>query len=135
MACGKQTNGQTDIAYTALCVAYRAVKQIANQSRGVYRNFCLGIPNSGCLGWIEVRPVLESRGKQGSSQHLNAFSSDLWKAHRSLSSWLGESCAAEWSFNHFFTARRSYASAVLGVVFCPSVCLSVCLSVTRVLCD
>jgi len=29
-----------------------------------------------------------------------------------------------------FTARRSYASAVLGIVI-----LSVCLSVTRVLCD
>jgi len=38
----------------------------------------------------------------------------------------------------FFTARRSYASAVLGVlILCVrlSVCLSVCLSVTRVLCD
>ena len=33
-----------------------------------------------------------------------------------------------------FTARRSYASAVLGVVIL-SVCLSVCQSVTRVLCD
>ena len=33
-----------------------------------------------------------------------------------------------------FTARRSYASAVLGVVIL-SVCPSVCLSVTRVLCD
>ena len=32
------------------------------------------------------------------------------------------------------TARRSYASAVLGVVI-RSVRLSVCLSVTRVLCD
>jgi len=37
-----------------------------------------------------------------------------------------------------FTARRSYASAVLGVVIlsvCPSVCPSDCPSVTRVLCD
>ena len=33
-----------------------------------------------------------------------------------------------------FTAQRSYASAVLGVVIL-SVCPSVCLSVTRVLCD
>jgi len=33
-----------------------------------------------------------------------------------------------------FTARRSYASAVLGVVIL-SVCPSVCLSVTRMLCD
>ena len=33
---------------------------------------------------------------------------------------------------HVFTARRSYASAVFGVVlFCPSVCMSV----TRVICD
>jgi len=31
-----------------------------------------------------------------------------------------------------FAARRSYASAVLGVVI---LCLSVCPSVTRVLCD
>ena len=46
-----------------------------------------------------------------------------------------------------FTARRNYASVVLGVIIlqsvCPSVCLFVCLSVclsvrqsvTRVLCD
>jgi len=34
------------------------------------------------------------------------------------------------SHRHFFTARRSYASAVLGVVT-----LSVCPSVIRVLCD
>jgi len=37
-----------------------------------------------------------------------------------------------------FTARRSYASAVLGVVILSdrlSVSPSVCLSVTRVLCD
>jgi len=45
-------------------------------------------------------------------------------------------------FNHIiiiFTARSSYAGAVLGSSFCPSVRLSVCLSVrlsvTRVLCD
>jgi len=35
---------------------------------------------------------------------------------------------------HIFTARRSYASALLGAVIL-SVCLSVRLSVTRVLCD
>ena len=37
-----------------------------------------------------------------------------------------------------FTARSSYASAVLGIVILsvrPSVCPSVCPSVTRVLCD
>jgi len=44
-----------------------------------------------------------------------------------------------WLFNFtVFIARRSYATAVLGVVILsvrPSVRLSVCLSVTRVLCD
>jgi len=34
-----------------------------------------------------------------------------------------------------FTARSSYASAVLGIVILPVVCPSICLSVTRVLCD
>jgi len=41
-------------------------------------------------------------------------------------------------FLFIFTARRSYASAVFGVVIlsiCPSVCQSIRLSVTRVLCD
>jgi len=38
------------------------------------------------------------------------------------------------SFVSIFTARRSYASAVLGVVIL-SVCPSVCPSVTRVLYD
>ena len=33
------------------------------------------------------------------------------------------------------TARRSYVSAVLGSLFCPTVCLFVCPTVTRVLCD
>jgi len=33
-----------------------------------------------------------------------------------------------------FTARRNYASALLGIVIL-SVCPSVCLSVTRVLCE
>jgi len=31
-----------------------------------------------------------------------------------------------WLLPGIFTARRSYASAVLGVVFCPSACRSVC---------
>jgi len=39
-----------------------------------------------------------------------------------------------WKSKLFFTARRSYASAVLGVVIL-SVSPSACLSVTRVLCD
>jgi len=47
---------------------------------------------------------------------------------------------SRWALAHIlvFTARRSYASAVLGVVILsvrPFVCLSVCPSVTRVLCD